>query len=163
MTPIQREVLSLSTEGIEDLRNQFCGSSNAKMRTDYLSNVECLNKVIQGEGTNNNLQYLLAISERIFTLPNAQRLNFLCCGYSKMYRNIMSESVSTCGEEATKAGQALVDLAVAQLPNMLCTGYDGNSEQCSKILLPDGAKPTDEFKENPVYKFMYNLIRNYVE
>lgn len=163
MTPMQREFLALSNEGALELRNKFCGSSASKERTDYLTHAECLNKVTQGEGTNNNLRYLLAIAERFLNLPNSERLNFLCCGYAKMYHKIRSEAVNTCGEEAAQAGDALVQLAIAQFPNMLCTGFDGNSEECTKVLPPDGAKPTDEFGENPVYKFFYNLIKNYLE
>lgn len=163
MTPIQQELSDLLVEGIFNLRNQLCGSSTSPIRTNYLAHAECLNKVAQSDSTNNNLHYLLAIIERFVALPNSQRINFICCGYGKMYNAIRSDAVNTCGEEATKAGEDFINLSVAQLPRMICTGYDGSSDECKAVLPPDGAKPTDEFKDNAIYKFAYSVIKNYLE
>lgn len=163
MTPIQRELAGLMTEGFKEFYDQLCVSIPSKIRTDYLAHGECLNKVTQGEGTNNLLHYFLAVFQRFLTLKHSDKIQYLCCGYTKIYHAFRSDVVNTCTEEAAQAIERIYHLMLAQLPNVICTGVDGDSEECTAILPPPGAKPTEEIKENAIYKTVFNLLKNYLE
>lgn len=163
MTPIQTGLLYLVADGLVALNRELCESASSPVREEFLGHAECLNRVAQAEETSENIQYFFAVIEGFTSLPNSQRINYLCCGYNKMYNSIKSEALSTCGEEATKAGEEFISLAVSELPSLLCTGFDAKSEDCNAVLPPDGAKPTEGFKGNPIYAFAFRILKNYVK
>lgn len=163
MTPIQRELVSLIGEGYLDFYDQACVSVPSPIRTNYLAHAECLNKVTQGEKMDENLKYLLAAIERLMVLPYSEMIEYLCCGYTKIYDLIRKDVVNTCSEEAAQSLENIVQLVIAGLPEVICSGVDGDSEKCTAILPPPGAKPTEKIKQNSLYKYVFTALKDYLE
>lgn len=53
---------------------------------------------------------------------------------------------SKCGKEATDVVEEIINMSVAQLPEVLCSGYDAEEDKCKSLLPPAGAKPSGNSK-----------------
>lgn len=84
-------------------------------------------------------------------------------GYAKIMNSFIKLGKENCGEEAVSAAQELIGLAVAQLPEVVCGGYDGEEDRCKSILPPEGSKPSDNVKELEIYKFLRDVLKNWLD
>ncbi|KFM66652.1 hypothetical protein X975_22186, partial [Stegodyphus mimosarum] len=146
MTPLQKEVIALLVEGVIGLKEDFC-KPGSDLRAKYLNHASCLNKVSQSDDIKAQIEYLLAILEMSDKVPLKDRLTFECCGYAKVTNAFTKMGTDTCGKEAVDTAAELISLAFAQLPDVVCNGFDGEADECKVVLPPDGSKPSEDLKK----------------
>ncbi|XP_015926685.1 uncharacterized protein [Parasteatoda tepidariorum] len=162
LTPMQKEVVDLAVEGVEEFRYQFC-SKGSPQRSRYEAHSECLNQVAQLDEVKDHIEYFLAVLENINSIENEKKLMYGCCGYAKGY-NIMQDLVkSKCGEETAQADRELLGMIFAQLPDVLCNGFTGNEDRCKAVLPPDGTKPTNALKGTALYDYVRHALQKWID
>ncbi|XP_054714584.1 uncharacterized protein LOC129224188 [Uloborus diversus] len=162
MTPLEKEVVLLVVEGALDLQKDFCTKGSAS-RGKYMTHSVCLNKVSHMEEIKTQIEYLLAVLENARNVKATDAVNYGCCGYRKFYNSFLKLTTDTCGKEAVDATQELISAAVAQLPDVACSGYTGEEDKCKAILPPEGSKPSSDANGTQFYKFIRDILKNWLD
>ncbi|KAF8767662.1 hypothetical protein HNY73_020584 [Argiope bruennichi] len=115
MTPVQREVLQLIAEGSEATVKDFC-TPGSEVRVKFLKHAKSLK-------------------------PNSTKSGTLCCGFRKFLECGEKLTEQKCGREAVEMGRTIAELAVTELPNVVCHSFDPNSSSCQALLPPKGSTP----------------------
>lgn len=80
-----------------------------------------------------------------------------------MMNAFLKLGTDNCGKEAVDAAEEIIAVAVAQLPEVVCNGFDGNEDKCKAVLPPEGSKPTNAVQEMASYKFIRDLLKNWLD
>lgn len=132
MTPMQREVVTLTTNSSLQLLNEYC-TRNSQMRLNYLKHASCFNQVRKKE-QKSCLRDLQASLE-LFASVGDKRLQLACCTYKRFESCFGSQVERRCGKEALAFIGNVVQRATSRLPETLCRSYRPDSQEC-KVLLP---------------------------
>ncbi|XP_013780494.1 uncharacterized protein LOC106464877 [Limulus polyphemus] len=141
MTLVQREIFGFFGEGPENLINEYC-KSGTSVREQYLKNAACLNGAF--DENQNCFQDLQAALEVVAGTQFGNRITIACCTYRRFEGCFRDNLESKCGKEAVDFIQELLRMAVSRLPDIICTGFDPKSNECTSVLPASGTKPEGE-------------------
>ena len=142
VTSMQRELLSLATEGAREVQKSYC-TRGESLRQEYLKHAPCLAKTVPQnrvciEDVKAGLQ---AMEEAEFS----ERISSMCCIYTR-YNSCATRTVeATCGAEAVEYGNLFIRLISSNLPDVLCQGFTNNTI-CDSLLPPPGTKAKNTAK-----------------
>lgn len=74
----------------------------------------------------------------------------LFSGYQWLVSKSQQNGKERCGEEAVASFNAVVDMAVSNLPAVFCSGFEPESAKCNDVLPPAGAKPKGNLKNSHI-------------
>lgn len=157
MTPIQRQLVSLSTNGTVQVANEYC-RRGSPLRLTYLKHSKCLNQVQRKEQKScmRDLQAALELlsvsptsssssSPSNSTLGPGRQLTLGCCAFKRFESCIGNHIEKRCGKEAIQFVQLTFRRLTSRLPETMCRSYRPDSSECRAILpksgtIPKGAK-----------------------
>lgn len=138
MTPIQRELVTLTTNSSLQLMNEYC-TRNSQLRLGYLKHATCLNQV-QKKEQRVCLRDLQASLE-LFPAVGDKRLQLACCTYKRFESCFGGHVERRCGKEALAFVGNIVRRATSRLPETMCRNYKPESQECRVLLPKPGAVP----------------------
>lgn len=138
MTPIQREVVSLTTNSSLQLLNEYC-TRNSQLRLNYLKHSKCLNE-IQKKEQKGCLREMQASLE-LFSSIGDKRLQLACCAYKRFESCFGVHVEKKCGKEAVNFVGTVVRRATSRLPETMCRNYKPESQECRVLLPKPGTVP----------------------
>ncbi|GIY50567.1 uncharacterized protein CEXT_361781 [Caerostris extrusa] len=162
VTPLQKEILGLVVEGASEFVNDFC-TSGSNTRKKYLANAECLNTVSISDETKTQIEYALSLVEYLNKTKHNEIITYVCCGYRKVYNTFLKMATDTCGKEAVDPVLDMIGLVAAQLPDVVCSGVEGNEANCVALLPPAGTKVSAEAKKTAIFKFLHHILKNWLD
>ncbi|XP_013781228.1 uncharacterized protein LOC106465549 [Limulus polyphemus] len=139
MTAVQRELMGFFSEGSERLLEDYC-TSGTDVRKRYLENSACLSEA--NKETRHCLTDLRNGLEVIGTSEFDKRVPTACCSYQRYMECVEKTVEDKCGADSVTFLQELLRTAVSRLPDIVCTGYSPESEECVKVLPEPGQEPS---------------------
>ncbi|XP_035232589.1 uncharacterized protein LOC118204368 [Stegodyphus dumicola] len=159
MTPVQREVLELVTEGSQKTVNDFC-SPGSELRAKFLKHAKCLGEV-HGDDTMRDCMVDMQVAvETVTTTKFDKRIGTLCCGFRRFLDCGEKLTEQKCGREAVEMGRTIAELAVTELPNVVCNSFDPNSSQCQALLPPKGSTPKGTQSSSQLARLLATALGN---
>ncbi|XP_076306568.1 uncharacterized protein LOC143223053 [Tachypleus tridentatus] len=151
MTPVQREIFGFLSEGPEHLMDEYC-KSGTSIREQYLKNAACLN----GAFDENQIcfQDLQTALETITGTKFENRVTVGCCTYRRFESCFRDNLESKCGKEAVDFIQELLRTAVSRLPDVICTGFDSQTSECTSVLPASGTKPKGDQSNSAISRLL---------
>lgn len=149
MTPMQLETMGFLTEGSLKVYDDFC-KEGSELRTEYLKHAQCIDESSKTDEAKESYSYIEAALEGLSEKAPSDRLPTACCGYALLVKNSRKMGEEKCGKEAVDAFHNVVEMAVSALPNVMCSGFDPEGQQCKKVLPPPGTKPKGTLKNSHV-------------
>ncbi|XP_013774861.1 uncharacterized protein LOC106459752 [Limulus polyphemus] len=140
MTPIQKELIKFVGEGSETLLSEYC-TAGTEIRSRYLQNAACLNDA--NKETRTCLEDLQVALQTISEAKFDKRVPTACCGYQRYMACVREKIESKCGKESVDFMQELLRMAVSRLPDIICTGYGPNNDECTTLLPDEGTPPKE--------------------
>lgn len=65
-----------------------------------------------------------------------------------------------CGREAVEMGRTISELAVTELPNVVCNSFDPASNQCQALLPPKGSNPKGTQSSSQLARLLATALGN---
>lgn len=65
-----------------------------------------------------------------------------------------------CGREAVEMGRTISELAVTELPNVVCNSFDPASNQCQALLPPKGSTPKGTQSSSQLARLLATALGN---
>jgi len=161
LTPMQKEVLGLVTEGVANFNSDSCKPGPDRIK--YLKHAECLNKISQSDEVRDTIEYILAMVEKLKDIENEKKLVYACCGYVTGLGLFTDMGERDCGIEAVEASKEIASVIFAQGPDVLCNGFTASEERCVAMMPPTGTKPSDALKGTALYDFIRYVLKNWLD
>ncbi|XP_076310220.1 uncharacterized protein LOC143225161 [Tachypleus tridentatus] len=155
MTPIQRELVGLFSEGSEKLLKEYC-TVGTSIRDEYLKNAPCLNSA-SGENVE-CLRDLQVALEVIATAKFQNRIPIACCAYRRYETCFRERLEKKCGKSAVEFIQELLRMAVSRVPEIICTGYGRNSTECTTLLPRSRSTPKGSQSKSALSRLLSTYI-----
>lgn len=138
MTPIQRELVTFTTNSSMQLLNEYC-TRNSQLRLNYLKYAPCLNQVQKKERTLCIRE--LQASLELFTSTGDKRLQLACCAYKRFESCFGGQIERRCGKQALEFVNGVVRRATSRLPDTMCRNYKPDGQECRALLPKSGSIP----------------------
>ncbi|XP_076304336.1 uncharacterized protein LOC143222157 [Tachypleus tridentatus] len=157
MTPIQKELMNFVGEGSEKLLSEYC-TDGTDIRSRYLQNAACLNHA--NKETRTCLEDLQVALQVISEAEFDKRVPTACCGYQRYMECVRQKIESKCGKESVDFMQELLRMAVSRLPDIICTGYGPNNNECQSLLPPQGTPPKEGHTDSALSRIFSAYFSN---
>ncbi|GIY36659.1 uncharacterized protein CDAR_372991 [Caerostris darwini] len=89
-----------------------------------------------------------------------KRVGTLCCGFRRFLECGEKLTERKCGREAVEMGQTIAELAVTELPNVVCHSFDPNSNSCKALLPPKGSTPKGTQSSSQLARLLATALGN---
>ncbi|XP_015926686.1 uncharacterized protein [Parasteatoda tepidariorum] len=162
VTPLQKELIALTTEGLQDFRHKFC-AKGSPLAAKYIAHAPCLNKVSQMKEVREGMLYLLAAVEKFKEVPDDKKVTYACCAYGKIHHDSLDLLKNNCDEATVQTDKEFTEMIFGQLPEVICNGFTGKEEKCKAVLPPPGSTPSESLKGTEVYTLLKRVFRNWIE
>ncbi|KAF8767658.1 uncharacterized protein LOC129966950 [Argiope bruennichi] len=149
MTPLQLETMGFLAEGAQIVYKDFC-TDGSNMRAEYLKHAQCIDDASKTDEAKGYYSYVEAALEDLTEKPPTERLPTTCCGYKWLDAKFNKMGKEKCGQEAVDAFKNVVEMVVSSLPNVLCSGFEPDSKQCTAVLPAAGATPKGTIKNSHI-------------
>uniref|UniRef100_A0A2L2YUC2 Secreted protein n=1 Tax=Parasteatoda tepidariorum TaxID=114398 RepID=A0A2L2YUC2_PARTP len=159
MTPVQREVLNLVAEGSEATVKDFC-TQGSELRAKYLRHSRCLGEVHAEDQMRDCMVDMQVTVETVTTTKFDKRVGTLCCGFRRFLECGEKLTEQKCGREAVEMGRTVSQLAVTELPGVVCNSFDPNSNQCQALLPPKGSTPKGTQSSSQLARLLATALGN---
>ncbi|PRD24653.1 UNVERIFIED_CONTAM: hypothetical protein NCL1_43127 [Trichonephila clavipes] len=159
MTPVQREVLQLVTEGSQATVKDFC-SPGSELRAKFLKHAKCLGEVHADDSMRECMVDMQVAVETVTTTNFDKRVGTLCCGFRRFLDCGEKLTEQKCGREAVEMGRTVAELAVTELPNVVCNSFDPNSSSCQALLPPKGSTPKGTQSSSQLARLLATALGN---
>lgn len=159
MTPVQREVLELVTEGSQATVKDFC-SSGSELRSKFLKHAQCLGEVHGEDQMKNCMVDMQVAVETVTTTEFKKRIGTLCCGFRRLVDCSETLTEKKCGHDAVLMARTVAELAVTNLPDVVCKSFDPNSAECKSLLPPSGTTPKGTGSSSQLARLLATALGN---
>ncbi|KAG8192235.1 hypothetical protein JTE90_014094 [Oedothorax gibbosus] len=159
MTPVQREVLQLVSEGSLHTVKDFC-SPGSELRAKFLKHARCLGEVHAEDSMRDCMVDMQVTVETVTTTTFDKRVGTLCCGFRRFLECGEKLTEQKCGREAVEMGRTIAELAVTELPNVVCNSFDPNSQACQALLPPSGSTPKGTQSASQMARLLATALGN---
>ncbi|GBM87138.1 hypothetical protein AVEN_247009-1 [Araneus ventricosus] len=159
MTPVQREVLQLVSEGSEATVKDFC-TKGSEVRVKFLKHAKCLGEVHADDSMRECMVGMQLAIEKVTETQFDKRVGTLCCGFRQFLACGEKLTEQKCGREAVEMGRTIAELAVTELPNVVCHSFDPNSNSCQALLPAKGSTPRGTQSSSQLARLLATALGN---
>uniref|UniRef100_A0A482Z8I9 U20-Liphistoxin-Lm1a_1 n=1 Tax=Liphistius malayanus TaxID=1203467 RepID=A0A482Z8I9_9ARAC len=159
MSPLQKELVSLFSQGSESAASQFC-TQGSEIRTNYLKYAECLAEASENDAFKNHMKDLQVAIETVFDSKFKDRLPTLCCGFRRFDEGIEKNTRENCGEEAIEMAHIIMSMMSTDLPSVICQTYDPKSSTCQRLLPVSGTPPKGSESKSQIGRLLGTVFGN---
>uniref|UniRef100_A0A4Q8K3A4 U85-Liphistoxin-Lth1a_1 n=1 Tax=Liphistius thaleban TaxID=1905330 RepID=A0A4Q8K3A4_9ARAC len=139
ISPLQREVLDLVTEGISFLIKEL-GTKGSEIRKEVLAHAPCVSEAYTKPEIKAAFEDLNVGLESIMNAPFKDRPATICCTLNRLADSVREILKAECGEESVKVAEKLIETAVTDFPSIMCASFPESGSTCARLLKPKGTK-----------------------